>query len=186
LQLLEEASLFQRMLSLLQAQLRIFPQDENPLRAARRSLLELLESRLDQNIERIFLLLGLRYATSDFMTIYANLRSTEPDRRNNALEFLENLLEPSLKGLILPVAELVVMELPFSEEIEMPNKLPEEAACYEEIFALNDHRLTLSLLHLIRTAGDSHYSYLVRPLLDAPNSVVRIFAKETMEAISKE
>jgi AAA family ATP:ADP antiporter len=183
LQLLKEANLFQRMLSLLQAQLRIFPQDENPLRAARRSLLELLEARLDRNIERIFLLLGLRYATSDFMTIYTNLRSTEPDRRNNALEFLENLLEPSLKGLILPVAELVVMELPFNEQLDVSKQLPEEAACYQEIFALNDHQLTLSLLHLIRTTGDAHYRYLVSPLLNATNPAVKMFAEQTMAAI---
>lgn len=184
LQLLEEASLFQRMLSLLYAQLKVFPLDENPLRDARRNLLELLEVRLDRNIERIFRLLDLRYSSTDFLTIYINLRDGKPEQRNSALEFLENLLEPSLTELILPVAELVVMEVPLAENTQgIPANLPEEATCYQEIFELNDHQLSLSLLNLIRTANASHYDYLIEPLLDSIHPMVSTIAKETLEAI---
>lgn len=184
LQLLEEASLFQRMLSLLYAQMKIFPKDENPLRDARRNLLELLELRLDRNIERIFRLLDLRYSSTDFLTIYINLRDGQPEQRNSALEFLENLLEPSLAELILPVAELVVMDVSFTDNTHsIPANLPEEATCYQEIFALNDHQLSLSLLNLIRTANASHYAYLVKPLLDSIHPLVKTIAAETLEAI---
>ena len=183
-QLLEEASLFQRMLSLLYAQLQAYPNDEEHLRNARRNLLELLESRLDRNIERIFRLLDLRYSSNDFLTIYVNLKDGQPDQRSSALEFLENLLEPSLMKLILPVAELVVMDLSVnSKDKDLPLKLLEEETCYREIFALNDHQLSMSLLTLIRQDKASHYASMVRPLLNSTQPLLRTIAQETLEFI---
>jgi AAA family ATP:ADP antiporter len=170
----------------LYAQLKVFPKDENPLRSSRRNLLELLEVRLDRNIERIFRLLDLRYSSNDFLTIYINLREGQPEQRNSALEFLENLLEPSLAELILPVAEIAIMEVSISENsvLTLPKNLPEEAVCYQEIFDLNDHQLTLSLLHLIRTAEASHYVDMLLPLRDSPHSFIRTIVEETLEAIA--
>ncbi|WP_367390662.1 hypothetical protein [Lewinella sp. LCG006] len=184
-QLLEEASLFQRMLSLLYAQLQAYPNDEEHLRNARRNLLELLETRLDRNIERIFRLLDLRYSSSDFLTIYINLKDGLPEQRSSALEFLENLLEPSLMKLILPVAELVVMDLSVnSKEKSLPVKLLEEETCYREIFALNDHQLSLSLLNLIRQDQASHYAAIVRPLTASTQPLLRTIAQETLDTIA--
>lgn len=184
-QLLEEASLFQRMLSLLYAQLQAYPNDEEHLRNARRNLLELLETRLDRNIERIFRLLDLRYSSSDFLTIYINLKDGLPEQRSSALEFLENLLEPSLMKLILPVAELVVMDLSVnSKEKSLPVKLLEEETCYREIFALNDHQLSLSLLNLIRQDQASHYAAIVKPLTESTQPLLRTIAQETLDAIA--
>ena len=184
-QLLEEASLFQRMLSLLYAQLQAYPNDEEHLRNARRNLLELLETRLDRNIERIFRLLDLRYSSNDFLTIYVNLRDGLPEQRSSALEFLENLLEPSLMKLILPVAELVVMDLSVnSKDKDLPVKLLEEEACYREIFGLNDHQLSLSLLNLIRQDKASHYASMVKPLLGSTQPLLRTIAQETLDAIA--
>ncbi len=184
-QLLEEASLFQRMLSLLYAQLQAYPNDEEHLRNARRNLLELLETRLDRNIERIFRLLDLRYSSNDFLTIYVNLRDGLPEQRSSALEFLENLLEPSLIRLILPVAELVVMDLSVnSKDKPLSVKLLEEEACYREIFGLNDHQLSLSLLNLIRQDKAYHYAFMVKPLLESTQPLLRTIARETLEAIA--
>jgi AAA family ATP:ADP antiporter len=184
-QLLEEASLFQRMLSLLYAQLQAYPNDEEHLRNARRNLLELLETRLDRNIERIFRLLDLRYSSNDFLTIYVNLRDGLPEQRSSALEFLENLLEPSLMKLILPVAELVVMDLSVnSKDKALPVKHLEEETCYREIFGLNDHQLSLSLLNLIRQDKASHYVSMVKPLLESTQPLLRTIARETLDAIA--
>ncbi|WP_020535587.1 Npt1/Npt2 family nucleotide transporter [Lewinella cohaerens] len=183
-QLLEEASLFQRMLSLLYAQLQAYPNDEEHLRNARRNLLELLESRLDRNIERIFRLLDLRYSSNDFLTIYVNLKDGQPDQRSSALEFLENLLEPSLMRLILPVAELVVMDLSVNNRGKaLPLELLEEETCYREIFALNDHQLSMSLLTLIRQDKASHYTSMIRPLLASTQPLLRTIAQETLDVI---
>ena len=60
---------------------------------ARKSLIVLLEHRLDDNLERIFRLLGLKYPPGEIDTVYRNLKSDKPDLRVNAIEFLDNLLE---------------------------------------------------------------------------------------------
>ena len=173
------------MLSLLYAQLKVYPNDEEYLRNARRNLLELLETRLDRNIERIFRLLDLRYSSNDFLTIYINLRDGQPDQRSSALEFLENLLEPSLMRLILPVAELVVMDLSINNKNKsLPLELLEEETCYREIFALNDQQLSLSLLNLIRQDKASRYAAMVRPFLNSTQPVLRTIAQETLAVIA--
>ncbi len=71
----------------------------------RELLIRTLEERLDQTMERIFRLLGLRYPTEDIYDAYQASRSSKSGRRSGALDFLDNILERSFKRTILPVLE---------------------------------------------------------------------------------
>ena len=77
---------------------------------ARKSLMEILKRRLDDHLERIFKLLGLKYPPEEIDTIYQNIKSDKPDLRLNAVEFLDNLLEVNLKRMMAQKApELIIL-----------------------------------------------------------------------------
>lgn len=63
-----------------------------------------LGERIDMNLERIFRILGLRYPTENMLFAYNGVISDRRALRASAIEFLDNLLSPQLKRVILPVA----------------------------------------------------------------------------------
>jgi AAA family ATP:ADP antiporter len=79
--------------------------DRNRVKEARLLLIKALEEKLDNNLERIFRLLGLRYLQSDMFNTYQSIRSKKPDLQANAVEFLDNILDFNMKKLIIPIAE---------------------------------------------------------------------------------
>ncbi len=74
-------------------------------RAVLRLLRQALQERMDQKLERVFRLLGLRYPPADIYSAYNGLRSKRSDLRASAIEFLDNLLLPQMKQLLLPILE---------------------------------------------------------------------------------
>jgi AAA family ATP:ADP antiporter len=60
---------------------------------------------MDQKLERVFRLLGLRYPPADIYSAYNGLRSQRDDLRASAIEFLDNLLLPHMKQLLFPILE---------------------------------------------------------------------------------
>ncbi len=73
--------------------------------AVLRLLRQALHERMDQKLERVFRLLGLRYPPADIYSAYNGLRSQRLHLRASAIEFLDNLLLPSLKQLLFPILE---------------------------------------------------------------------------------
>lgn len=65
------------------------------------SLLE----RQDRAMERIFRLLGLLYPHNDIHQAYYGLRSYRSQVRANTVEFLDNLLNPTIRKFILPIID---------------------------------------------------------------------------------
>jgi hypothetical protein len=69
---------------------------------------EALEMRFDEAIERIFLLLALRYRDRELKRARDVLQMDDAGMRAMAVELLDNLLERDLKALILPLLEAPV------------------------------------------------------------------------------
>ena len=63
-----------------------------------------LAERLDQGVERTFRLLALIYPHADVYSAYFSL-STRPALRASAVEFLDNLVDPEVRPLVVPLAE---------------------------------------------------------------------------------
>ena len=61
--------------------------------------------RLELKMKRIFRLLGLMYAPEDLRQAYYSINSRDPIRRANAVEFLDNVLRPRHRRVILPILE---------------------------------------------------------------------------------
>jgi AAA family ATP:ADP antiporter len=73
-------------------------------------LLRAVHERLEQKLEIVFRLLGLLYPQKDIYSAFLAWRGARADRRTAAIEFLDNLLEKPLKGLILPLLEETSVE----------------------------------------------------------------------------
>lgn len=64
-----------------------------------------LGESLQQELERIFRLLGLLYPQLDLHSAYLGLQSSDKTVYDNALEFLENVLKPQLRAQLIPLLD---------------------------------------------------------------------------------
>ena len=56
-------------------------------------------------MERIFRLLKLLFPSIDLQNAYHGVQSRDPVTHANALEFLDNTLNPRLRGLLVPLVD---------------------------------------------------------------------------------
>lgn len=73
------------------------PEDDALVRAPRESM--------DQEVERIFRLLGLLYPRHDLHSACFGVQSSDPVVHDNALEFLDNILKPQLRSVLVPLLD---------------------------------------------------------------------------------
>jgi AAA family ATP:ADP antiporter len=64
-----------------------------------------LRESMRQEIERIFRLLGLLFPQHDLHSAYFGLQSSDPVVHGNAIEFLDNVLKPQLRQLLVPLID---------------------------------------------------------------------------------
>jgi AAA family ATP:ADP antiporter len=157
--ILSEAKKFQETLSVLYTQTNLdlqlgkedlATQKESEIKEARARLVSLLENRLDRNLERIFRLLGLKYNSADIVSIYRGLHSDLPDLRLNAIEFLDNLLEPGLKKILIPIIETAMLETISEEAIRNLNiDIPSEFECLRYLLNNSDPKVKQLVARLI-------------------------------------
>lgn len=188
--ILDEARLYADTLAILYVQSQQQVQEGDPfarqmaLAEGRKSLTKLLEGRLDRNLERIFRLLGLRYPPDEIFSIYRGIQSKQSELRNDALEFLDNLLESNLKKVLIPLVETAMMDT-FSEKAikHLKIKIPGEYECFARLLRGKDTRIALAVLYIIQQLDDPKYIPLVRIGLESPQEKVRDYAGRTMEMI---
>ncbi len=149
---------------------------------ASNELTNLLERRLDNTLERIFQLLGLKYPPSEILPVYEGLQNRDPDIRMNAVDFLDNILDPSLKHVLIPIVETAMMENLSKEILErLDIDPPSESACLERLLDGRDDRIKLAVLKLVASRKQSGWQQLVERVLDDENLRVAGFAKRLMD-----
>jgi AAA family ATP:ADP antiporter len=72
--------------------------DSDPMLAA-------IRQSMEAELERIFRLMSLLFPEAELKDAYVGLRSGNPIIRANALEFLDNVLSPQLRQLLVPVLD---------------------------------------------------------------------------------
>ncbi|MGH1363182.1 MAG: Npt1/Npt2 family nucleotide transporter [Calditrichia bacterium] len=127
---------------------------------ARALLIKALEEKLDNNLERVFRLLGLRYEQRDMLNAYLGILSDKQDLRANAVEFLDNILESSLKRYIIPIVENAELsKLLEVASMQLKITLADEAECLRDLLHHNDTWLQACAVYLIGQLGyESHLS----------------------------
>ena len=193
--ILEEAHLYMETLAALYAQITAIDMEEagtdqeklQKQSEARKGLVNLLERRLDGNLERIFRLLGLKYAPDDMLTIYQGLISRKPDMRINAVEFLDNLLTTNLKKILVPIVETALVESISEKAIKNLNlKIPNEFECLSMLLAGKDMKINMAVLYLISKLDNKKYIPLVAQFTQHENPRISTFAKTTLTDLLKD
>jgi len=82
--------------------------------------LEGFRRSMDQELERIFRLMALLIPGPGLHDAYVGVRSGNPTVRENALEYLDNVLKPDLRRVLLPLLDSHVT---IEERIAMANQL---------------------------------------------------------------
>ena len=83
-------------------------------------VLEAVRHSIEQEVERIFRLMALLFPTTGLHDAYVGVRSANPIVRANALEFLENVLKPELRQLLVPLLD---SQVSVEERIAIANRL---------------------------------------------------------------
>jgi AAA family ATP:ADP antiporter len=79
-----------------------------------------LKESMRQEVERIFRMLALLYPGYDFHSAYVGLQSKNAVVHDNALEFLDNILKPQMRELLVPLLD---SEVKISDRVNIANKL---------------------------------------------------------------
>lgn len=182
--LMEEAGLYRDFLAIsYAAQHRWSIRVEDPkISFARKDLIHLLERRLDNILKRIFWLLGLTYPPGIILPLLKDVRSQDPNIRINTIEFLDNILEPALKKVLIPIVETAIMDT-LSDEILLLLQLnmPSEFSCFESILKGQDDLLKLAVLVMIEALDNPEFAPLVKQATNDEHTRVKMFAERLSE-----
>ena len=83
-------------------------------------VLQALRHAMEQELERIFRLMALLYPEGGLHDAYVGLRAANPIVRANALEFLDNVLRPELRQVLVPLLD---SQVTVDERIEIANRV---------------------------------------------------------------
>jgi AAA family ATP:ADP antiporter len=127
-----------------------------PLRAQLKEddpALEALRHSMEQEVERIFRLMALLFPQAGLHDAYVGVRSSNAGVRANALEFLENVLKPELRHVLVPLLDSHVT---LDERIQLGNSLigaPLETAhqAVATMLASDDPWLRSCAIHAVGT-----------------------------------
>ncbi|MBN1350164.1 hypothetical protein JXJ21_12190 [candidate division KSB1 bacterium] len=154
------------------------PRHDEQMKKGRMLLLQVLEERLDDNLERIFRLLGLKYPPQDIENAYIGIKSNKPDVRINAVEFLDNLLEMNLKKIIIPIAESVLADAIIQDSVKaLGLKSKSEFECLITLLSIDDPMLRVRTLYLIGLLKDNRYLPYIGGLINSPDEQVKEMAR---------
>jgi ATP:ADP antiporter, AAA family len=81
---------------------------------------EAIREAMERELERVFRLLKLLFPQQDLHSAYVGVQSRNPVVHDNALEFLENILGPQLRSLLLPLLD---SEVPATSRIQLANRI---------------------------------------------------------------
>ena len=79
-----------------------------------------LTESMERERERIFRLLKMLYPAHDLHSAYVGLQSVDPQVHDNALEFVDAVLPPEIRSLLMP---LIDRDVPLAARIERANHL---------------------------------------------------------------
>lgn len=159
--LMEEAHLYKEILAINYAAQRSLHQNhEDPdIQQARKELITLFEQKLDEDLKRIFWILGLSYPPGMILPLYDDIRHKEPEMRINAVELLDNVLEPSLKKVILSIVETAMLDKLSDADVErLDLNIPDGDSCYDMLVDHKDENIRNAVVKLTDVIKNHNHS----------------------------
>lgn len=159
-----------------------FREEDPKISKARKELIHLLERRLDSILKRIFWLLGLTYPPGIILPLLKDLRNQDPSIRISTVELLDNILEPALKKVVIPIVETALMDT-ISDDIlvRLQLEVPSELPCFESLLKGQDDLLKLAVLQMIEALQNPEFAPLVHLAAKDETYRVKLLAQRLME-----
>jgi AAA family ATP:ADP antiporter len=117
------------------------------------AVIQALRHSMEQELERIFRLMALLLPQAGLHDAYVGVRSSNPTVRANALEFLDNVLKPELRHVLVPLLD---SQVTVEERISIANRLigapletPQQAVA--TLLASEDPWLRSCAIHAVGT-----------------------------------
>jgi AAA family ATP:ADP antiporter len=149
---------------------------------ARKLLVVALEEKLDRNLERIFRLLGLHYPPKDMYDAYLGIKSDKSHLKANAIEFLDNILDPKLKRILIPIVDTSRVDILADSPLEISGfEVPNEFDSIHLILQSHDNWLKSCTLFLVAELNYNKSLDIISKLVDDPDPLVRETAKYCFE-----
>jgi hypothetical protein len=135
-----------------------------------------LHEGMDKELERIFRLLKLMHPTQDLHSAYVGVQ-TKNNRvvHDNALEFLENILGPQLRALLVPLLD---GDVSIGQRVGLANKVlgtrvNSQAEAVESLLASEDPWLRSCAAYAIGTLRLQGYSAQLSQMAADPDPLLR-------------
>ncbi len=128
----------------------------------------LLRQRMAGTFERLMRLLGLRYSPTDIIPVHRALTKGTVEEQMSAIEFLDNLLESSVKRSLIPLLEARQRQIAEATQPILPTRDSMEVLRRREFKSLKqsmegrDRRLQLSALKLMGRLRNQDYLPLLK------------------------
>lgn len=180
-QIMAEAKTYQIVIENQRTQLQLLDSSPSQLNRARKGFLSLLKQRQNNNLDRLFRLLGLRYKSEDIIPIFLALKSENPAERTSAVEFLDNLLDASLKRIVIPLVEDEVKPEFSTEFININELLDTQYQQFRRILRGNDLRLKLAAIHLMGHLKEERYERILQTYAGVDEIRISDIAKRSLE-----
>ena len=177
--LMEEADLYKNTLALsYTAQQSRQTKDEDPaISVARQDLINLLEEKLDADLKRIFWILGLSYPPGIILPLFGDLRHQDPNIRISTVELLDNVLDPSLKKVVISIMESAMLDKISDDDLErMDLEIPAEMALYESLLLGKDDEIKVAVIKLIEAMKNPEFDHLLELAAEDDHAQVKNLA----------
>jgi len=142
-----------------------------------------LRESMTQEVERIFRLVKLLSPVYDLESAYVGLQSSKRDIHDNALEFLENILKPQLRAMLLPLLD---SDVTVQQRVELANRtLGTTVSTREEATALlaesGDPWLQACAAYAIGTQHLRMLRHYLDRWIDSPDPLLRETARQAKQ-----
>jgi len=134
---------------------------------AGRLLQRALSEKIDENLERIFRLLGLTYPQKDIYGAYLGVISHRKELHASAVEFLDNVLKKEVKKYLFPIVDTI------TDESRMRRG--------QELFGVHIATPEAALKHLLEGRDPWLKALAIFTLQDNPSEELRKLAKDSLE-----
>lgn len=144
-----------------------------------------LRTAMEQELERVFRLLKLLHPHQDLHSAYVGVQSTNPVVHDNALEFLENILTPQLRELLVPLLD---SQVPMAERVSLAHRIlgagrPTETEAVRMLLQSDDPWLKSCGVYAVGALDLEELLPEVEALAGASDALLRETVKQTREKV---
>jgi AAA family ATP:ADP antiporter len=145
-----------------------------------------IQDAMERELERIFRLLKLLFPRQDLHSAYVGVQSRNPVVHDNALEFLENILSPQLRSLLLPLLD---SEVPTSVRTELANRVlgaqvADSTEAVQSLLASEDPWLRSCAAYAIGALNLGGFDAELERLSGDPDPLLRETARQAQSRLS--